>query len=456
MNAKHWIKAPRDMGGSAVEFRRHFKTTKKIATATINVTAMGVYALYLNGKRLLDNGVLTPGFTGYKNHVQYQTYDVSAALRAENDLTIAVAPGWAVGNMGYQGKDKNFYDAVAVIGELVIRYTDGTKAVVNTGSTFDVYTSPVIYSDIYMGETLDLCHRPQYVGKAVHAEVSSRLVPQVGELIREQERIAAAELIVTPKGERVIDFGQNMTGYVEFSVKAKRGERIRLSFGEVLDRDGNFYNANYRTSRNDVVYILDGRKNVLKPTFSFQGFRYIRLDEYPDIDVNLADITAIVVHSELRRTGTFTCGNERVNQLYRNTVWGQKANYLDIPTDCPQRDERLGWTGDTQVFSRTAALNFDVRRFMDKWLLDLRAEQDADGAVHGVCPSPFLDGTYNTRVSAAWGDSACIVPWQMYMAYGDKKILAENFDMMKRWVDYIHNFGKEEFLWIGGNHYGDW
>ena len=456
MNAKHWIKAPRDMGGAAVEFRRHFKTAKKVASATINVTAMGVYTLYLNGKRLLDNGVLTPGFTGYKNHIQYQTYDVTAALRAENDLTIAVAPGWAVGNMGYQHKVKNFCDEVAVIGEMTIRYADGTKSVINTGSTFDVYTSPVVYSDIYMGETIDLCHKPTYIGKAQHKEITSRLVPQVGELILEQERIAAAELIIAPNGERVIDFGQNMTGYVEFRVKGKRGEKIRISFGEVLDRDGNFYNANYRSSRNEVEYILDGKARVLKPEFSFQGFRYIRIDEYPNIDINLADITAIVVHSELRRTGTFVCGNERVNQLYRNTVWGQKSNYLDIPTDCPQRDERLGWTGDTQVFSRTAALNFDVRRFMDKWLLDMRAEQEADGAVHGVCPSPFLDGTYNTRGSAAWGDSACVVPWQMYMAYGDKKILSENFEMMKKWVGYMHGFGREEFLWLGGNHYGDW
>ena len=456
MNAKHWIASPVDMGGSAVEFRHHFKVSKKVASATISVTAMGVYALYLNGKRLLDNGVLTPGFTGYTNHVQYQTYDVSAALATENDLTIAVAPGWAVGNMGYQHKTKNFCDEVAAIGKLTIRYEDGSKSVIHTSRNFDVYSSPVVYSDIYMGETIDLCHKPKFLGKAVAKTVNTRLVPQVGELIKEQERIAAAELIIAPNGERVIDFGQNMTGYVEFRVKGKKGEKIRISFGEVLDRDGNFYNANYRSSRNEVEYILDGKQHVLKPVFSFQGLRYIRIDEYPNVDVDLADITAIVVHSELRRTGTFSCGNERVNQLYRNTVWGQKSNYLDIPTDCPQRDERLGWTGDTQVFSRTAALNFDVRRFMDKWLMDLRAEQEANGAVHGVCPSPFLDGTYNTRVSAAWGDSACVVPWQMYMAYGDKKILADNFEMMKRWVDYLHSAGKEEFLWLGGNHYGDW
>ncbi len=456
MNAKHWIASPVDMGGAAVEFRRHFTVKKTVASATVSVSAMGVYALYLNGKRLLQNGVLTPGFTGYKNHIQYQTYDITAALAAENDLTIAVAPGWAVGNMGYQHKVKNFCDEVAAIGEMTIRYTDGTKSTLHTGRTFDVYTSPVTYSDIYMGETVDLCHKPKFVGKAVAKAIDARLVPQVGELILEQERIAAAELIITPKGERVIDFGQNMTGYVEFCVKAKRGERIRLSFAEVLDRDGNFYNENYRSSRNAVEYVLDGKQHTLKPIFSFQGFRYIRLDEYPEIDVDLADITAIVVHSALRRTGTFVCGNERVNQLYRNTVWGQKSNYLDIPTDCPQRDERLGWTGDTQVFSRTAALNFDVRRFMDKWLLDLRTEQEADGAVRGVCPSPFLDGTYNTRISAAWGDAACVVPWQMYMAYGDKKILADNFDMMKKWVGYMRGAGKEEFLWLGGNHYGDW
>ncbi len=456
MNAKHWIKSPVDMYGSAIEFRKAFTLDKKVSSATVSVSAMGIYALYLNGARLLDHGVLTPGFTGYLNHVQYQTYDITAALRKQNKLTVAAAPGWAVGHMGYQHKEKNFADTVSVIAELSITFTDGSKRRISTGPSFEVWSSPVEYSDLYMGETLNLCHRPRFIGKAVKSAVNTTLVPQTGEAIIEQDRIAAGKLIVTPKGERVIDFGQNMTGYVELRVTGKRGERIRLSYAEVLDKDGNFYNANYRSSKNDVIYVLNGKPAVLKPTFSFQGFRYIRLDEFPEGEIDLSSITAIAVHSDIKRTGYFRCGNEKVNQLYENTIWGHKSNYLDIPTDCPQRDERLGWTGDTQVFCRTAALNYDVRRFFDKWLMDLRAEQESDGAVRGVCPSPFVDGSYNTRISAAWGDSACVVPWQLYMAYGDKQILRDNFEMMKKWVGYQHATGAEEFLWLGGNHYGDW
>ena len=457
MNAKHWITAPRDMGGEAVEFRRAFVLDGKVARAEISVTSMGNYALYLGGKRLLENGVLTPGFTGYKNHVQYQTYDVTRALKKSNKLTIAVAPGWAVGNMGYQHKMRNFSDVVCVNAELVVHYADGRVMRLHTDTSFDVYTSPVRYSDIYMGETIDFTYRSRFVGKAVKYDVKTSMVPQVGELILEQERLAAAKLIVTPKGERVLDFGQNMTGYVEFRVKGKRGERVRFSYGEVLDRDGNFYNDNYRSVKSAVVaYVLDGCERTVKPEFTFQGFRYVRIDEFPAGEIDLADFTAVAVYSNIRRTGEFVCGNERVNQLYRNTLWGQRSNYLDVPTDCPQRDERLGWTGDTQVFCRTAARNFDVRRFFAKWLMDLRAEQEADGAVRGVVPSPFLDGSYNTRISAAWGDAACVVPWELYMAYGDKQILADNFEMMKRWVGYQHATGAEEFLWLGGNHYGDW
>ncbi len=457
MNAKHWITAPVDMGGAAMEFRKQFDLDGKVESATLSVSAMGVYALYLNGKRLTEHGLLTPGFTGYRNHVQYQTYDVSALLGASNRLTIAAAPGWAVGNMGYQGRKQNFSDVVCVIGELTVKMKNGVSRRIVTNSSFDVYTSPVTYSDIYMGETVDLCHRPRLVGKALTTEVQTKLVPQVGEPIIEQERVAAADLIVTPKGERVIDFGQNMTGWVELRARGARGERVSYTFAEVLDKDGNFYNDNFRAAKGEnMTFVLDGHERILKPTFTFQGFRYIRLDEFPDCEIDLADFTAVAVYSDIRRTGTFECGNEKVNQLYRNTIWGQRSNYLDIPTDCPQRDERLGWTADTQVFCRTAAINYDVRRFFDKWLMDLRAEQESDGAVRGVVPSPFIDGTYNTRISSVWGDSATVVPWEMYMAYGDKKILAENFDMMKKWVGFLRGAGTEEFLWLGGNHYGDW
>ena len=285
------------------------------------------------------------------------------------------------------------------------------------------------------------------------SDVAAELIPQVGEFITENERLTPIALIHTPKGETVIDFGQNMTGYVEVQIKGNKGDRIVFHHAEVLDKDGNFYNDNYRSARNEITYILSGNNDTFKPSFSFQGFRYIKLIEYPFEEVDLNSFCAIVVHSDMKRTGDFRCGNEKINRLYHNIIWGQKSNFLDIPTDCPQRDERLGWTGDAQVFCRTAAINYDVEKFFEKWLGDVRLEQTEEGAVYGVVPACLRNR--HTRISAAWGDAACIIPWQLYLAYGNKKILSNNFEMMKKWVDYLHSAGPEEFLWLGGLHYGD-
>ena len=240
-------------------------------------------------------------------------------------------------------------------------------------------TSKILYSEIYHGETVDPTARIKKLGTAELSRVKTKLIPQVGELIHEHERIAPKEFIITPKGERVIDFGQNMTGYVEVRIKGERGGRIVMTHAEVLDAEGNFYNENLRSARSRNEYILSGGEDVFKPTFSFQGFRYIRLDEYPFEEVDLNCFTAVAVYSDMERTGFFSCGNAKVNQLYHNVLWGQRSNYLDVPTDCPQRDERLGWTGDAQVFVRTASLNFDVERFFKKWLHDLAADQGRDG-----------------------------------------------------------------------------
>ena len=230
----------------------------------------------------------------------------------------------------------------------------------------------MLFSEIYHGETIDLTAPIKKIGDAVlDPTVKTKLVPQDGEWITEQERLAPVELIHTPAGETVLDFGQNMTGYVEVKIQGKRGDKIVLHHAEVLDKDGNFYNANYRSARNEMTYILSGGEDTFKPTYSFQGFRYIRLTECPEAEVDLNCFRAVVVHSEMKRTGHFTCGNEKINQLYHNIIWGQKGNYLDIPTDCPQRDERLGWTGDAQVFCRTGAINFDVEKFFHKWALKI-------------------------------------------------------------------------------------
>ena len=227
-----------------------------------------------------------------------------------------------------------------------------------------------------------------------------------------------------------------------------------MHHAEVLDRDGNFYTANYRSAKNENVYVCSGGDDIFKPSYTFQGFRYICLTEFPYDTVNPDDLRAIVVHSEMTRTGRFLCGNEKINQLYHNIVWGQKSNYLDIPTDCPQRDERLGWTGDTQVFCRTGAINYNVEKFFRKWMGDVALEQSPEGIVKGVVPAALKHG--DTRTSAAWGDVACVVPWEIYLAYGNKADLKRNLPVMKKWVDFLHSAGPAEYLWLGGMHYGDW
>ena len=446
-----WIAAPIDPGYSVVSFRTSFKPKKTIKRATVNATAMGVYTFFLNGERV-GHGVLAPGWTSYNHRVQYQSYDVTSLLKPENELRFGVGSGWAVGHL--MRLTHQFRDQIAFLAWMDVTYTDGTRETVATSPEWSVYTDRVLFAELYNGETVDLTAEPRLLGKAVLADVKTKLVPQEGEWITEHERLAPISLIRTPKGETVIDFGQNMTGYVEVSVRGNRGDRIVFRHAEVLDSEGNFYLENYRTARNEMTYVLSGGDDVFKPSYSFQGFRYIRLEEYPFSEVDLNSFRAIVVHSEMKRTGRFRCGNEKINQLYHNVIWGQKSNYLDVPTDCPQRDERMGWTGDTQVFCRTAAINFDVERFLAKWMSDVALEQDADGAVHGIVPQ--LPYGRPMRISAAWGDVACIVPWEIYLAYGNKKLLKKHFPAMKKWVDYMHGAGNEEFLWLQGLHYGDW
>ena len=453
MNIGHWITAPCEMGEAACTFTRRLAINKAINKATVYASAMGVYTFILNGKKV-GKAVLAPGWTSYKHRVLYQTYDVTALLTDTNTLEFGVGQGWAVGQVGYTHVRHLGAPSVSVTVCIEIEYADGTVEEIVTGEDWDVYTNHVTSSDIYSGETVDLTAPIELVGKAKPIELSSKLEAQMGEWITEHERLAPVEVIKTPKGELVIDFGQNMTGYVEVKIKASRGDRIVMHHAEVLDKDGNFYNANYRTSKNENVYICSGGEDTFKPTYSFQGFRYVKLVEFPLDTVDPECFRAIVVHSEMKRTGYYRCGNEKINQLYHNIIWGHKSNYLDIPTDCPQRDERLGWTGDTQVFCRTAAINFDVEKFFEKWMGEVALEQEESGAVAGVVPTAYENST--SKISAAWGDVACIVPWQLYQSYGNKADLAKWFPIMKKWVGYQHGAGPAEFLWLGGLHYGDW
>ena len=448
-----WITSPRDAEQAVYTYSKNFSVSKDIARATLYASAIGVYTPYINEKRI-GRGVLAPGWTSYQNRVQYQAYDITELIGKDNCLEIGVGQGWAVGYIGYLGTNHFSADHVSLIASVELEYKNGDRELIVTDESWSVYTSRVTFAEIYHGETVDMTAPVEFVGHAKPSEVNTSLVEQMGEWVTEQERLSPISVFTTPKGERIVDFGQNLTGYVELKIKAPRGSRIVIRHAEVLDKNGNFYNENYRTARNEMTYVCSGGEDIFKPQYSFQGFRYIKLCEYPSDQINKDCFCAIAVHSDMKRTGYFTCGNDKINQLYHNILWGQKGNYLDVPTDCPQRDERLGWTGDAQVFFRAGAINYDVEKFFQKWLGDVALEQRADGSVIGVVPAALK--VPRNRVSAGWGDVACIIPWGLYVNYGNKELLRESFPMMKKWVDYMHSAGREEFLWLDGNHYGDW
>lgn len=454
MKHQQWIRPSMDTGAASVTFKKRFSCDGDVVSATVRVSGLGVYQAFINGEKI-GRQVLTPGWTNYTKRVQYAVEDITASVKKDNEFAITVAPGWAKGRIGYRRDAAMYVDHLCAVAEIELTMADGSTRFVVTDEDWEIYSNEVTFADHYDGETVDKTHVPTLLGKAVRWEDGFPLIEQVGADICEQEHLAPLELIVTPKGERVLDFGQNMTGYVSLSIRANRGDRVVLSHAEVLDAEGNFYKENYRTAQNKVTFICSGEEDFFKPGYTFQGFRYVRIDEYPDMAIDLDAFRAIVVHSDMKRTGHFACGDEKINQLYHNIIWGQKSNYLDIPTDCPQRDERLGWTGDTQVFCRVGAMNFDTGRFFKKWLGDLRSEQGADGSVRGICPERF-GGDYHTRIATGWGDVCVIVPWTMYEIYNDPSFLSENLEMMKKWVGYIRQAGPEEYLWLGGYHYGDW
>jgi len=447
----NWIHCKENIGDCVPLYKKDFKITHPIKSAFLYISARGVYEATMNGKRVGDF-ILAPGWTSYKHRIQYQKYDITDSILADNSLTVAVASGW------YKGDIANWWSCAqnhqcAFIAKIEITYTDGTVSNIYTDTDWKAALSGYHFCDIYNGFIYDARLSPEFCLETVIAENNSKseLIEQVGEKIIEQERFKPTKIIKTPKGETVIDFGQNLAGYVEISLTASSGDIISLSFAETLDRNGNFYKENYRTAKCQYTYICKDGKQTFKPTLTFYGYRYIRLDEYP-IDVNADDFTSIAVYSELERTGYIETSDCLLNQLFSNTLWGQRSNFLDVPTDCPQRNERMGWTGDAQVFIRTASYNYNVNKFFEKWLDDMALNQSENGAIPMVVP--FEKGCPN--ISAAWSDAVAICTWQLYLSYGNKEIIEKMFLPIKRWVDYITNITTKPNLWFGGDHFCDW
>ena len=456
-----WIKARRSNGVCATAFSKAFQVKKKIAHAELSLTAHGVFVAQLNGARI-GADVLAPGWTVYDKRLQYRTYDVTALLKAgENSLSVGVGRGWLFHKVKYWAGPGLGPDEAALLCALTVTYADGSEVCICSGSDWQTEKTQITYNDMYNGETLDLTKKPGARSNAVTVQYQKdQLIPSEGEPILEQERFPGQTLIVTPKGETVIDFGQEITGYVELTVDAPKGTEIRLQHFEVLDKDGNVYTENLRSAKAIYTVISGGKRVTVKPQYTFYGFRYIQVIglERPDPK----DFTGIAVYSGMKRTGQFACADPLLNRFYENVVWGQKGNFLDVPTDCPQRDERLGWTGDAEVFCRTAAINFDVRAFFDKWMNDIAADQ-LDGAVPHVCPLIWKREP-GACASPAWADVAVVVPWELYCAYGDRDRLARQLPTMKRWIDFMLSKCREKARgtdaafahpWTDGG-FGDW
>lgn len=443
-------------------FRKEFALTKKVKSARVYVTSLGLYQLHINGVKV-SSDLFTPGWTSYKKRIQYQTYDVTKLLKDRNAIGVILSDGWYRGN-GWSSGRGYYGNQLALFLQLQITYSDGSVEFNCSDQGWKVTRDgPIVESDIYNGEMYDARRKLTGWDQAGYdmdrwhdviqvSQSNDILIAPQGVPVKAIQEIKPIKLFVTPKGETVYDLGQNMVGWVRLKVTGKKGDKVTLKFAEVLDKEGNFYTENLRAAKATDIYILNGEgTEIFEPHFTFHGFRYVKiegLNSAPTMD----QVTGVVIHSEIKPTGSFSCSDTLINQLQHNIQWSQKGNFLDVPTDCPQRDERLGYTGDAQVFSMTAAFNFDVAAFYTKWMGDFRADQTADGKIPHIIPDVFGgQGGF-----AAWADASLIVPWTMYLSYGDVRILETQYASMRAWVAYMTGRAGDSHLWKGDFQFGDW
>ncbi|MBP2655653.1 MAG: alpha-L-rhamnosidase [Firmicutes bacterium] len=460
-----WITPEMPESGACPLLRNTFELKGKIKAARVYVTALGVYELYINGGKVGD-WLLTPGWTAYHKRLQYQTYDVTDLLKTgTNAVGAMLGGGWYNGNMGWEEKKYNYGDKLALLCQMHVTYEDGTEEIISDAG-WKSATSPILMSEIYHGETYDArlvkngWNTPGYddsdwLGIQVLEQTKDILIAQESQPVKVIEEVKPSGIIHTPKGETVLDFGQNMVGWVRFSVDGPAGAVVTLRHAEVLDQEGNFYTENLRTAKQTIEYILnDDGQQTYEPHFSYQGFRYVHVVQYPG-EIQRENFTGIVIHSAMAETGRFECSSELVNQLQHNILWSQKGNFVEVPTDCPQRDERVGWTGDAQIFARTACFNMDTALFLKKWLGDVKAEQRDDGGVPVVVPN-ILGAPFGSFTAGAWSDAAVICPWTIYLCYGDLQILKDHYESMRSYVEYVKSVAENGLLWKSGFQFGDW
>ncbi|TFF63589.1 MAG: alpha-L-rhamnosidase [Promethearchaeota archaeon] len=448
--------------------RREFTINSEIDRAEIYITACGLYLGYVNGRQI-TNQVFMPGFTYYKKRLQYQTYDVTSLItKGTNVIGVILGDGWYRGKIGGSSK-RNLYGTKTKLALILkIHLSDNTEFTLTTDDKWKAtQDGPIRKSDWKDGEIYDA--RKELTGwlepnfdesqwhEVLSANYSGNLVPSEGEEILEHEKFSP-DVIITPDGSTVLDFKQNLFGYVEFTVEGKAGHQIKLSHGETLDEHGNFtlknltlqnpiFNFLFQSSKllQEIHYTLKGGQQIYKPHFTAHGFRYVKIENWPE-PIKPENFASIAVYSDMQETGSFECSNPLVNQLVHNSLWSQKSNFLDIPTDCPQR-ERAGWTGDIACYAPTAVYLMNVRKFLKKWMKDLSLQQRKNGRVASIVPDvgilSFTDG------AAGWADAAVIVPYILYNAYGDILILEEQYESMKNWIDFLKRRAKK-------THYSRW
>lgn len=428
-----------------------------IASARLYVTALGAYVFSINGARVGED-VLNPGWTSYSNRLRFHTYDVTELLRTgDNDLQAIVGNGWYRGRLAWGNRRNHYGDRVALLAQLEVTDAAGNTTIIGTDETWQSCDSGILMDDIYDGQQTDLRISNDPAGKETRAvevierDLSTLVAPQ-SPPVRVTEILPALKVWTSPAGKTLIDFGQNLVGWLRVKARGgNAGDEVVLRHAEVLEHDELGVRP-LRTAQATDTFILTGAaEELLEPTFTFHGFRYAEVSGLSSLEAD--QLEAVVLHSDLVRTGWFESSSADLNQLHQNVVWGMRGNFLDVPTDCPQRDERLGWTGDIQVFSPTASFLYDSDGFLSGWLRDLAADQFEDGSVPFVIPDVLRNPA---PAGAAWGDAAAVVPWVLYQRYADADVLKTQYPSMKGWVDKISSLAQPNGLWSGGFQFGDW
>lgn len=432
-------------------FEKEIFPQKEVERARLYICGLGLYEAYYNGIRI-GTEFFAPYSNDYTQWVQYQTYDVTEELKHSGRLSVLLGNGWYKGRFGFtkEGVTGFWGKDWKLIAELQLFYKDGTQETIGTDESWQVSRSNITFSNFYDGEHQDDTLEKLSLEKARLCQApEGELTERMSLPVTMHEEFAPVELIHTPAGEKVFDLGQEFAGIFTLRVHEPQGTMIHIQTGEVLQQ-GNFYNENLRSAKSEYIYISDGEEHILMPHFTYFGYRYVKIEGVSDLKKE--DFRGIALYSEMHQTGELKTGLPLVNRLIENVRWGLKSNFIDVPTDCPQRDERLGWTGDAQVFSSTAAYLEDTYAFYAKYLYDMGKEQShREGLVPDVVPSPGVDST-----ACVWGDAACIMPWNLYLLYGDRSILEDQFESMKSWVDYIRKVDGENHAWRYVFHYGDW